>query len=95
MTTARSDKPYKVAEHRRERHSVSQALRSGADNDDPALHRVYGDPWNAPKDGLQHIGWWPPSHFTYECMSEKPEYMAEEWWNVYHPNHFSRRGMRK
>ena len=50
--TTDSDKPFKVKEHRRERHHVRQTLRSADDDADPRLHqRFYGDPWNSPKDG--------------------------------------------
>jgi hypothetical protein len=56
LTTARSDKPYKVDEHQRERHHVRQRLKATADDIDPKLHRrPYGDPWNAPKDGKQLV----------------------------------------
>lgn len=51
ITTARSDKPYKSDEHRRERSNVRQIVRQTADGDDPRLHRDYGNPWGGPKDG--------------------------------------------
>jgi hypothetical protein len=51
ITTARSDKPYKVDEHRRERSAARRIVKQTADGDDPRLHKVYGDPWGAPKDG--------------------------------------------
>lgn len=52
ITTARSDKPFKVAEHRRERHHVRQRLRVTEDDTDARLHgRPFGDPWLSPKDG--------------------------------------------
>ena len=52
MAVADSDKPFKKAEHRRERRAVSVALRIG--EEPPAV--IYGQPWRAPKDGKQ---WWP------------------------------------
>ncbi len=55
ITTARSDKPFKVQEHRAERRAVGVTLRTTLDQDAPALQHVYGDPWRAPKDGKQ---WW-------------------------------------
>jgi hypothetical protein len=56
LTTARSDKPFKVDEHRKERRGVRTKLASGVDADDRRLHsKVYGDPWNAPKDGKQMV----------------------------------------
>lgn len=55
LTTASSDKPYKVDEHRAERRVKRQRLRISEDGDHPLLHKVYGDPWGAPKDGKQEI----------------------------------------
>jgi hypothetical protein len=56
LTTAKSDKPYKTAEHQRERHAVHQRLTKTADDTDRRLHpRPYGDPWNGPKDGKQFV----------------------------------------
>jgi hypothetical protein len=56
ITTARSDKPFKVDEHRRERRSVRTLLRSGFDGDDRRFwSKLFGDPWRAPKDGKQWI----------------------------------------
>ena len=49
---ASSDKRYKVAEHRRERHHVRRHLQVFADDEHPRLHlRPFGDPWGSPKDG--------------------------------------------
>ena len=56
ITTARSDKPFKVQEHRAERRATRQIVTSSQDDADPRLFSVYGDPWKAPKDGKQ---WWP------------------------------------
>ena len=51
-TTAASDKPYKVAEHRRERRTARQIVSGAQDDTDPRLHSEnYGDPWRSPKDG--------------------------------------------
>jgi len=56
MTTAPSDKPFKVDEHRAERHTVRATIMRTLDSDDRALHsKVYGDPWKSPKDGKQMI----------------------------------------
>jgi hypothetical protein len=56
MTTAISDKPFKVDEHRRERRSARAVLASGLDADDRRMHaQKYGDPWKAPKDGKQIV----------------------------------------
>jgi hypothetical protein len=54
ITTAASDKPFKVDEHRAERHAVRATIKHSLDGDDRALYsKVYGDPWKAPKDGKQ------------------------------------------
>ena len=56
VTTAPSDKPFKVDEHRAERHAVRAVVKRSLDSDDRALHsKVYGDPWKSPKDGKQMI----------------------------------------
>ena len=56
MTTATSDKPFKVAEHRAERHAVRAVVNCSLDGDDKALYsKVYGDPWKSPKDGKQMV----------------------------------------
>jgi hypothetical protein len=55
-STARSDKPFKVDEHRSERRSLRTGLASGLDPDDRRMNsKSYGDPWLAPKDGKQWI----------------------------------------
>jgi len=56
VTTAPSDKPFKVDEHRAERHVVRATIKHSRDGDDRALYaKVYGDPWKAPKDGKQIV----------------------------------------
>lgn len=53
-STAASDKPFKVDEHRSERRNVRTALASGIDLDDKRMNsKTYGDPGLAPKDGKQ------------------------------------------
>lgn len=55
-TCAQSDKPYKVDQHRSERRTVRTLLRKALDGDDRRLFsKVWGNPWNAPKDGKQFI----------------------------------------
>lgn len=55
-TTAPSDKPFKVDEHRAERHAVRVTIKHSLDGDDRALHsKVHGNPWKAPKDGKQMV----------------------------------------
>ncbi len=57
MTTAASEKHFKAAEHRRERHHVRQRLHSATDDTDRRLHRrPFGNPWAGPKDGKVY---WP------------------------------------
>lgn len=47
VTTAPSDKPFKVDEHRAERHAVRAVVKRSLDCDDRALHsKVCGDPGN-------------------------------------------------
>ena len=56
ITTAESEKCYKVAEHRAERHATRTILRLSLDGDDRRLHRtVYGDPWKGDKDGKHYV----------------------------------------
>jgi hypothetical protein len=51
-----SDKPFKVDEHRAERHTVRATIKRSLDGDDRPLHsKVYGDAWKAPKDGKQMV----------------------------------------
>jgi hypothetical protein len=55
-TMRKADKPFKVDEHRAERHTVRAVARRSLDSDDRALHsKVYGDPWKSPKDGKQMV----------------------------------------
>jgi hypothetical protein len=56
ITSARSDKPFKVDEHRAERRTTRAVVRKTLDGDDTALYsRPHGNPWLAPKDGKQLI----------------------------------------
>jgi hypothetical protein len=56
LTTTPSDKPFKVDEHRAERHAVRAMVKRSLDGDDRALHsKVYGAPWKSPKDGKQMV----------------------------------------
>lgn len=52
ITNASSDKPYKRAEHQRERAKVKVAIALGKDV--PST-KEFGDPWRSPKDGKQRI----------------------------------------
>lgn len=45
IACAPSDKPFKVAEHRRERRALRQA------SDIEGFKGDYGNPWDSPKDG--------------------------------------------
>lgn len=51
ITTAESDKPGKVADHRRLRRINRQRV---ADGMEPLHVRAVSDPWNHPKDGKQY-----------------------------------------
>lgn len=57
ITTARSNKPFKIDEHRAERRNARATVHHTQDQDDPNLYRVYGDPWLSPKDGKR---WFDP-----------------------------------
>lgn len=48
ITTAESDKAFKVAEHRRERRVVKTALDK---TDDLPSTKLFGNPWASEKDG--------------------------------------------
>lgn len=52
-TTADSDKPFKVQEHKRERRTVKHHLTKDQDYDSMVLpdKERFGNEWNAPKDG--------------------------------------------
>ncbi|MBU3032394.1 hypothetical protein [Paracoccus marinaquae] len=52
ITTAPSDKPYKVAEHRRERRSAKVSIGNGAEPEHP---KAFGDPWRGEKDGKAYL----------------------------------------
>lgn len=52
VTTASSDKPFKRAEHSRERAAVRTALARGDDAPSP---RAFGDPWHGEKDGKLYM----------------------------------------
>jgi hypothetical protein len=52
-TLAETDKPYKAAEHRRERAAVRTALANEDETPDP---RAFGDPRGADKDGKHWFG---------------------------------------
>ena len=52
MTTAETDKPFKMAEHRRERRAVKAALKAAAPLPDPV---AFGNPWASEKDGKQYL----------------------------------------
>lgn len=48
ITTAASDKAFKVAEHRRERRASKTDLGEGHE---PPHPKAFGNPWNSEKDG--------------------------------------------
>lgn len=57
MTTAETDKPFKMNENRRQRRAVKVALMTGADVPSP---KAYGNPWSSQKDGKQRFD--PEAH---------------------------------
>lgn len=52
MTTKASDRPFKKAEHKRERRAVNARDLT---LDEPPAGKEFGNPWGAPKDGKQWI----------------------------------------
>src|ERR1700685_3324666 len=79
MTSATSDKPFKVDEHRAERHAVRAVVKRSLDNDDKAsFSKVYGDPWKSPKDGKQMVDpnskWMRKRHLATSLSSEWPRH---------------------
>lgn len=56
VTTAPSDKPFKLAEHRRERTQVKARLRTLADDTALPSPKLYGEPWDGLKDGKMYLG---------------------------------------
>lgn len=56
ITNAESDKPFKAAEHRRERRSTRSMLVKVQDGDHRSLHsKAFGDPWKSDKDGKHYF----------------------------------------
>lgn len=51
ITTARSDKDFKVAEHRRYRAIIRDLIAHDEEELYPSYSGIYGDPWCSPKDG--------------------------------------------
>ncbi|HEX5461811.1 MAG TPA: hypothetical protein VFX20_17740 [Steroidobacteraceae bacterium] len=55
VTTAETDKPFKMAEHRAERRTYRALLTARLDPDDRRLHaRQYGNENHSDKDGKQY-----------------------------------------
>ena len=52
ITTAISDKAFKVAEHRRERRAVKADVAGGQEPEHP---KAFGNPWKSEKDGKAYI----------------------------------------
>jgi hypothetical protein len=52
ITTADTDKPFKRAEHRRERRAAKAAIKA---SDEPPAAKAFGNPWAAKKDGKQWL----------------------------------------
>ncbi|MGF7004533.1 hypothetical protein [Aminobacter sp. BE322] len=52
ITTAETDKPFKQAEHRRERRAVKAVIKTG---EEPPAPKAFGNPWDGQKDGKQWI----------------------------------------
>lgn len=52
ITTAVSDKPFKMMEHRRERRAAKRAIVS---MDDAPPPKLFGNPWASEKDGKHWV----------------------------------------
>ena len=56
MTTATTDKPFKQAEHQRERSKVKAKLKTSTDDTGLPPGKTFGNQWKAAKDGRQYLG---------------------------------------
>jgi hypothetical protein len=65
FTSHESDKPYRKAEHKRERAQVRLILRATADDTALPSPKVFGDPVKGLKDGKLYVG-----HFRTETKRE-------------------------
>lgn len=54
-TCARSDKPFKRIEHRRERAAVRARMTAQCDVTELPAAKTFGDPWRGAKDGKQWL----------------------------------------
>lgn len=72
-TTAKSEKWFKKAEHKRERRIVRMKLLAGAEIM-PHRHQ-FANPWMAPKDGKS---WWSPEQFRKEWNEEEGRHVVPE-----------------
>lgn len=71
ITTARSDKPFKKAEHQRERSAVKKAL---AQRKELLPHpKKFGNPWASPKDGRKWFDGKGPIKFFWPRTLEAME----------------------
>jgi hypothetical protein len=83
VTTARSDKEYKVAEHRRYRVAIRNLIGSGEEEDFPFYRRHFGDPWGAPKDG-KVVWYWSLREYLNNTIIENRARTGEiyqPWWS--------------
>jgi hypothetical protein len=56
MTSHESDKPFKKAEHQRERAQAKVKLRTTTDDTALSSRKAFGDPGKSQKDGKQYVG---------------------------------------
>ena len=56
MTSHESDKPFKKAEHQRERAQAKVTLRTTVDDTALSSHKAFKDPGKSLKDGKQYVG---------------------------------------
>lgn len=57
FTTARTDKWFKVQEHKRYRSNIHTLIMGGEEEIFPDYDGKYGDPWCSPKDGHSVYYW--------------------------------------
>lgn len=86
ITTARSDKEYKTAEHRRYRAIVRDLLAHEECELIPDYKKKYGDTWGAPKDG-KCVWYWSLNEYlrkvTISFSYRSQETYFPSWWSEY------------
>lgn len=84
ITTARSDKEYKTAEHRRYRAIIRDLLAHEECEIIPDYKKKYGNTWSAPKDG-KCVWYWSLNEFLRKVTIHE-SYRTQE---TYYPWHWT------